>query len=719
MNAIQTHFKITSGTVIYQVATSLFEQQTLPLADIELDTLFPGRFFSLSQLVSIVRIMNGDRLNMMVHLADMKDTFEMLFYLTPIFKIDVSQIEESFSDWVKSLNLKSMSNPNYIYLVYDWAEKQAPGLGSRLIDYKRVFRTVIDYFNAASNYQNIPEVKADCMIELRMHNFFDEFDLADIGFDANNRDTQIKIDFLRASRKTFFRKVGLIDPHAAGVEISYQPREFPDGVWKCDKIAEEANLLKRPDAGTRILCTLEEATANMKKITGLSDEQLRKFPEGVLICGGSVAMALNTNFGGGFQARSTDVDVFGCAETRDKRVEQLKDTLEMFGSFADPTANPPVGVYFAVNRAVINIHLTGYPRTIQFVSSQAELPYDTMGNFDLTHIQCAWSPYTGRFFMTASAIDAMTTLTTKIRKSHNLRYQRLLKALCRGFDVNKIDLTDRVDLTQYLRDLHHRTTQNLISMLQEVSLFNYDTNYSLEENIKMLTQKATSDFPDSIVTTDSAKALMIATPNGDFEANYTRVTAENIEDLVLPQVGMIGASSWMMRGTGQNKGVVNIMISGTIVSTTTQDHISISINPNAETVKIIRKLEDVIFPQLVLKKPKIADADNIIQGNKIQIIITKQKQELVLGANSGNRTFLMNQDNKPMCFEDIVAGLEITIRGSIKIETTATFNGMKVLPTCIVLTVIENSNDIGHVQDTPNASAAAAYTGNAHFEEEL
>lgn len=715
-----THHIIKSGRITYQVADSLLTQQGLPLEDIDLSEIYPNRSFSLSQLVSIVRIMNGDRLQMMVHLDNMKDTYEMLKYLAPIFKVDASQIEESFSDWVKSLNLKSMANPVYIYLVYDWANQLAIDLGSKIIDYKRVFRTVTDYFSSAANYTAIPELIEDPSIVLRMHTFFDGVNLADIGFDANNRDTQTKVEFLKASRKTFFRKVGLIDPHASGIQIFYTPAEFPDGVWECKDIAKNANHLVRPEPGARILCTFEEATANMKKIIGLSDEELTKFPEGVLICGGSVAMALNTNFGNGFQARSTDVDVFGCALTRDERVDQLKNTLEMFGRFENPTSTPPVQVYYAVYRSVINIHVTGRPRTIQFVSSQAERPHDTMANFDLAHIQCAWDPRTGRFYMTAAAIRAMTTLTTQIRKTHNLRYQRLLKALCRGFDLSKTDLVDRVDLASIVNNLDHTTTQNLISTIQEVTSFDYKMNYSPEENVTILTQQATREFNGSVVVRDPVKALELATPNGDFETNYQRVTAENIEEKVLPQVGLIGANTFMLRCSGTNKGTITIMVEGVIKSVTTDDHISITVEPTEETTKLIDVLEKKCFPQLMLKNPKIPDADHIIQGGQIQIIITKQKQEAVLAANAtNNRTFLMNQENVPMCFEDICAGQPIKVSCSVKIESSKTFNGMKLMPNCLILTVKENTNEVGQVQDAPDMAAAAAYDGRANIEEEF
>lgn len=715
-----THHIIKSGRVTYQVADSLLTQQGLPLEDIDLSEIYPNRAFSLSQLVSIVRIMNGDRLQMMVHLDNMKDTYEMLKYLVPIFKVDASQIEESFSDWVKSLNLKTMAGVAYIYLVYDWANQLSVGLGSKIIDYKRVFRTVTDYFSSAANYTAIPELIEDSSIVLRMHTFFEGVDLADIGFDANNRDTQAKVEFLKASRKTFFRKVGLIDPHTSGIEIFYRPTEFPDGVWECKDIAKSANHLVRPEPGTRTLCTFDEATANMKKVIGLSDEQIAKFPEGVLICGGSVAMALNTNFGNGFQARSTDVDVFGCAKTRDERVDQLKDTLNMFAGFADPTSAPPVQVYYAVYRAVINIHVTGKPRTIQFVSSQAEVPYDTMANFDLSHIQCAWNPRTGRFYMTAAAIQAMTTLTTQIRKTHNLRYQRLLKALCRGFDLSKTDLVDRVDLASIVGNLNHTTTQNLISTIQEVSSFDYKMSYTPEENETILTQQATREFNGSVVVRDPVKALELATPNGDFETNYQRVTAENIEEKVLPQVGLIGVNTFMLRCSGTNKGTVTVMVEGMITSVTTDEHISITIEPTEETSKLIDVLEKKCFPQLMLKNPKIPDADHIIQGGKIQIIITKQKQEAVLAANAtNNRTFLMNQSNVPMCFEDICSGQPIKVMSSIKIESSRTFNGMKLMPNCLILTVKENTNEIGQTQDAPDMAAAAAYDGRANIEEEL
>lgn len=188
----------------------------------------------------------------------------------------------------------------------------------------------------------------------------------------------------------------------------------------------------RVPLGETTVCGSTQAARNFTAFTcGVFDQIFAFAPmNNMIVAGNSTRQCIEPRFR---PKAASDCDIFiygDSPEIRKQAVTQLLQAFaETFGS----------RVYYATVGCVVTVYITGVNRKFQIVCGWFNSAYDVINRFDLSHIQVGaiWTgeSATPTFIMTVQCARALTTYTSEVWNTDQLRTERVMKAVYNGFDV--------------------------------------------------------------------------------------------------------------------------------------------------------------------------------------------------------------------------------------------------------------------------------------------
>jgi hypothetical protein len=466
---------------------------------------------SFKHLSTVLKVLHGkDAVFPLIDLMSHLDVYIVL-KICKLFGIGQEAIAKSFAEWTDNRKWLDLRLPEYIYLIFLEMEE--------LANIRKFIRYGRNIFETIARTAKLTEIKSNPVMYIDFLMFFKNYKFQ-VCFDENNPKVQAKLEQLEKERESAW-ELFMINPHTPSMDGYFNHVPCTSDAWKCDGIS----VLKQLEVGHPTLATKEVAKERFEIFThGVFNKPLNKkvttpFPfESVIFAGGATAKFLGVDYDPK-NARQSDVDIFIIGKTFDERNTSFKRVLSWFETY---TPGKRSNVFYATRGSVTTIYIRGIQRKYQIISSNSSNIFETIGRFDLTHIQ--WGMFGGQFYGTPEAMIAMREKLTRFSNTRRLKAYRMVKAMHCGYDVLKTrDIVENfIDITPLIEDPENL---QLKKMIREFYGFYYPTANDMDdaEDLQHILCMIEKDANATLVTDDPSYVLNTVTISGNFETDYESI----------------------------------------------------------------------------------------------------------------------------------------------------------------------------------------------------